>query len=216
MPIPPEAAELANEANSVFVDEDYDTALDLYTQVYFIHDSVLIVPSRVMPASCEIQTKLQANRVVSLALCFTEKSNFDTCNDEVPVLVKSLTAIVCVQAVAAAPGCADLYVSRAQVHLKKDDFTSVCGSTSGDPCCEVFRSCLCVSHGFNLVLNSVRYFVVDCVYGGQACDFFLRNPGTHRLFQTRTRQLSWMQPIPKHTFARVWLALVWRSTQLPR
>jgi len=59
MPIPPEAAELANEANSVFVDEDYDTALDLYTQ-----------------------------------------------------------------AVAAAPGCADLYVSRAQVHLKKDDFTS--------------------------------------------------------------------------------------------
>lgn len=33
MPIPPHAAELANEANSVFVDEDYDTALDLYTQV---------------------------------------------------------------------------------------------------------------------------------------------------------------------------------------
>lgn len=33
MSIPPEAAELANEANSVFVDEDYDTALDLYTQV---------------------------------------------------------------------------------------------------------------------------------------------------------------------------------------
>ena len=33
MSIPPEAAELANEANSVFVDEDYDTALDLYSQV---------------------------------------------------------------------------------------------------------------------------------------------------------------------------------------
>ncbi len=33
MPIPPEAADLANEANSVFVDEDYETALDLYTQV---------------------------------------------------------------------------------------------------------------------------------------------------------------------------------------
>ena len=33
MPIPAEAQELANKANSVFVDEDYDTALDLYTQV---------------------------------------------------------------------------------------------------------------------------------------------------------------------------------------
>jgi hypothetical protein len=33
MPIPPEAADLANEANSVFVDEDYETALELYTQV---------------------------------------------------------------------------------------------------------------------------------------------------------------------------------------
>jgi len=33
MPIPPEAADLANEANSVFVDEDYDSALELYTQV---------------------------------------------------------------------------------------------------------------------------------------------------------------------------------------
>jgi len=33
MPIPPEAAELANEANSVFVDEDYDTALELYSEV---------------------------------------------------------------------------------------------------------------------------------------------------------------------------------------
>ena len=33
MPIPPEAADLANEANSVFVDEDYDAALELYTQV---------------------------------------------------------------------------------------------------------------------------------------------------------------------------------------
>jgi hypothetical protein len=33
MPIPPEAAELANQANSVFVDEDYDNALDLYSQV---------------------------------------------------------------------------------------------------------------------------------------------------------------------------------------
>lgn len=33
MPIPPEAAELANEANSVFVDEDYETALELYTEV---------------------------------------------------------------------------------------------------------------------------------------------------------------------------------------
>jgi hypothetical protein len=30
-----------------------------------------------------------------------------------------------VQAVAVAPACADLYVARAQVHLKKDDFTSV-------------------------------------------------------------------------------------------
>jgi len=59
MPIPPEAAELANEANSLFVDEDYDTALELYSD-----------------------------------------------------------------AVAAAPTCADLYVARAQVHLKKDDFTS--------------------------------------------------------------------------------------------
>eukprot|EP00918_Siedleckia_nematoides_P052369 GHVU01114455.1.p1 GENE.GHVU01114455.1~~GHVU01114455.1.p1 ORF type:complete len:361 (+),score=101.74 GHVU01114455.1:71-1153(+) len=59
MPIPPEAADLANEANSVFVDEDYETALELYTQ-----------------------------------------------------------------AVAAAPACADLYVARAQVHLKKEDFTS--------------------------------------------------------------------------------------------
>jgi len=59
MPIPPEAAELANQANSVFVDEDYDNALDLYSQ-----------------------------------------------------------------AVAVAPACADLYVARAQVHLKKDDFTS--------------------------------------------------------------------------------------------
>ena len=37
MPIPPEAAELANEANSVFVDEDYDTALELYTQVHRTH-----------------------------------------------------------------------------------------------------------------------------------------------------------------------------------
>ena len=33
MPIPPDAAELANQANSVFVDEDYDNALDLYSQV---------------------------------------------------------------------------------------------------------------------------------------------------------------------------------------
>jgi len=38
MPIPPEAVELANEANSVFVDEDYETALDLYTQVHDFGD----------------------------------------------------------------------------------------------------------------------------------------------------------------------------------
>ena len=45
MPIPPEAAELANEANSVFVDEDYDTALDLYTQVRLLWPFVLGVQS---------------------------------------------------------------------------------------------------------------------------------------------------------------------------
>lgn len=40
-------------------------------------------------------------------------------------IVLSNTTRANVQAVAAAPACADLYVARAQVHLKKDDFTSV-------------------------------------------------------------------------------------------
>ena len=33
MTIPPEASKLANEANAVFVDEDYEAALELYTEV---------------------------------------------------------------------------------------------------------------------------------------------------------------------------------------
>mmetsp|Transcript_2072 Transcript_2072/g.6302 ORF Transcript_2072/g.6302 Transcript_2072/m.6302 type:complete len:333 (-) Transcript_2072:1082-2080(-) len=59
MTIPPEASKLANEANAVFVDEDYETALELYTE-----------------------------------------------------------------AIKVAPTSADLYVSRAVVHLKMDNFTS--------------------------------------------------------------------------------------------
>lgn len=56
--IPSEAAPLANDANAMFVDEDFDAALDLYTQ-----------------------------------------------------------------AIGQAPQCAELYVARAAVHLKLDDFT---------------------------------------------------------------------------------------------
>jgi hypothetical protein len=33
MAVPPEATKLANEANVAFIDEDFDTALDLYSQV---------------------------------------------------------------------------------------------------------------------------------------------------------------------------------------
>ena len=58
MSIPPEAAELANEANSVFVDEDYDTALDLYTQVRCRR----VGPARLAP--CKLATSAgQGGRV---------------------------------------------------------------------------------------------------------------------------------------------------------
>ena len=65
MAIPAAAASLANEANALFVDEDYDGALGLYTE-----------------------------------------------------------------AIAEAPQCAELYVSRAAVYLKMDDFTKAIGDAN--------------------------------------------------------------------------------------
>lgn len=52
MPIPPEAAELANEANSVFVDEDYDTALELYSEVRCVRYLRPVLGFCCSPASC--------------------------------------------------------------------------------------------------------------------------------------------------------------------
>ena len=62
-------------------------------------------------------------------LCFPSRLlrmvHSDAVAATVLTIVLSNTTRANVQAVAAAPACADLYVARAQVHLKKDDFTSV-------------------------------------------------------------------------------------------
>jgi suppressor of G2 allele of SKP1 len=65
MSIPEAAAALANQANALFVDEDFDGALELYNQ-----------------------------------------------------------------AITAAPGCADLFVSRAALHIKMENFTSAIGDAN--------------------------------------------------------------------------------------